>query len=284
MYPDTIDLPNLTMSDCNLEFARAVSLPDDQIDVAYAALLYARDTYPDLNVRSYLVRLDDMAEEIRPLLADTHPSAVLRDVLYGKLGFRGNVEDYFDPRNSFLNQVLDRRVGIPITLSVLYLELAQRLKLPLVGIGLPGHFIVRYNEEKEPFYLDPFHGGIILSLQDCRKRIADISNGRLAFKPTFLEPVGPRGILTRMLRNLKAIYVARQEFESAVSVAEKLILLNPGGVDEIRDLGILHYYAGHKLKAIGCLEKYLEVAQDMEDLETVQHNLGVIISRVARWN
>jgi regulator of sirC expression with transglutaminase-like and TPR domain len=200
------------------------------------------------------------------------------------LGFRGNVDNYFDPRNSFLNQVLDRRIGIPITLSVLYLELARRLDLPFVGIGLPGHFIVRYDGDAEPLYLDPFYGGVPMTQQECRQRIDDISQGRLAFKPSFLDPLSPRQILTRMLRNLKAVYVARTEFEAAVTTAEKLVLLNPSAAEEMRDLGVLHYYAGHKLKAIGCLHRYMKQAPKAEDLDTVQHNLGVIIEKVARWN
>lgn len=258
---------------------------DEQpINIAYAALLVADEVYPNLDIDSYLLRLDDMAEVVRSRLAHCHPVKILKDFLFGELGFRGNSDDFFDPRNSYLNQVLDRRTGIPITLSVIYLELAQRLQLPIVGIGLPGHFILRYDGDKEPLYMDPFNGGVTMSTHDCRQRVADISNGRLRFKPTFLAPVSPRQILTRMLRNLKGIYVSRADFDSALSVVEKLILLNPSAAEEIRDLGVLHYYAGHLLKAIGCLERYLQQRPDAEDLETVQHNLSIILKEVSRWN
>jgi regulator of sirC expression with transglutaminase-like and TPR domain len=271
-------------SDWNLAFAKAISADEDQINIAYAALLVASEAYPDLDIGSYLVRLDDMAQAVRPRLADYHPVSVLKAFLFDELGFHGNVDDFFDPRNSYLNQVLDRRTGIPITLSVIYLELARRLGLPIVGIGLPGHFIVRYDGDEEPIYLDPFNGGITMNAHDCRQRLADISNGRLHFRPSFLSPVGPRQILTRMLRNLKGIYVTQADFESALSIVEKLILLNPSAAEEIRDLGILHYYAGHKLKAVGCLERYLELKPDAQDMATVQHNLKAIIQKVARWN
>jgi regulator of sirC expression with transglutaminase-like and TPR domain len=284
MYPETKDLPNLTMSDCNVDFAKAVSPPEDQIDVAYAALLYARDAYPDLDVQVYLERLDDMASQMLPRLADAHPIDVFRTYLFEEQGFRGNIDDYFDPRNSFLNQVIDRRTGVPISLSAIYLVLAQRMDLPFVGIALPGHFIVRYDGDAEPVYLDPYNAGVTMTIEDCRQRIKDISGGRLPFKPEFLDPVGSRQILARLLRNLKAIYVARAEFDAAVRMAEKLMLLIPSAIEEIRDLGVLHYYAGNKLKAIDCLEKYLNLAPEADDLDTVQHNLGVIIKKVARWN
>jgi regulator of sirC expression with transglutaminase-like and TPR domain len=272
------------MSDCNQDFARVIAARREQIDIAHAALVYAREAYPDLDVDSYLRRLDEMADAVRPRLNQRHPISAFRDFLFGELGFRGNQEDYFDPRNSFLNQVMDRRMGIPITLSVIYLELARRLELPVVGIGLPGHFIVRYDGDQEPIYIDPFNGGVTMNLEDCRQRVTEISNGRLPFKASFLEPLTARQVLTRMLRNLKGVYVARGEFDAAVSVVEKMILLNPSVTEEIRDLGVLYYYAGRKLKAIGCLERYVELSPKAEDIDTVQHNLRVIIEKVARWN
>jgi len=272
------------MSDCNRVFSQAISTPDDKLDIAYAALLYACEAYPDLQVGDYLERLNTMAEMVRPRLAHRHPIVALNTFLFKELGFRGNVDDYFDPRNSFLNQVLDRRTGIPITLSVIYLELARRLGMPMVGIGLPGHFIVRYDGDAEPRYLDPFNNGVTLSVQDCRQRVSEISNGRMVFQPSFLNPVSSREILSRMLRNLKSIYVAEADFEAAVSIVEKLILLNPSAPEEMRDLGVLHYYAGRKLRAVGCLERYLDFAPDAEDAQIVQHNLRVILEKMARWN
>jgi regulator of sirC expression with transglutaminase-like and TPR domain len=272
------------MGDFNLAFAQAISAREDRINVAYAALLFAREAYPDLDIDSYLIRLDDMANAIRPRLEHDHPVAALRDFLFDELGFCGNADDYFDPRNSYFNQVLDRRTGIPITLSVVYLELARRLDLPMVGIGLPGHFIVRYDGDEEPLYLDPFNGGVVMSTSGCHQLVADISDGRLPFKSSFLSPVSSRQILTRMLRNLKGIYVARTDFGSAFPIVEKMILLNPTAVEEVRDLGMLYYYAGHKLKAVGCLERYLKLAPQAQDVETVQNNLRVILGKVARWN
>jgi regulator of sirC expression with transglutaminase-like and TPR domain len=272
------------MRDCNSIFAQIISTREEQMDVARAALLFACEAYPNLDIASYLGALDEMAATLRPQLAHEHPAIALGRFLSNDKGFHGNTDDFFDPRNSYLNQVLDRRTGIPISLSVIYLEVARRLNLPIVGIALPGHFVIRYDGDEEPLYLDPFNGGATLSTEDCRQRVADISDGRLPFRQSFLYPVGPRQILTRMLRNLKGIYVARTDFELAIPVIEKLILLNPSKVEEIRDLGMLYYYAGQQSRAIGCLEKYLSLAPDAEDRKAVQHNLGTIISKVARWN
>jgi regulator of sirC expression with transglutaminase-like and TPR domain len=272
------------MSDCIQDFARAISVREDQIDIAHAALIYAREVYPELDVQEYLCRLDEMADAMASRLAHQHPVAAFRDYLFGELGFRGNTDDYFDPRNSFLNQVLDRRTGIPITLSVIYLELARRLDLPMVGIGLPGHFVVRYDGDSVSSYIDPFNDGATMTTQDCRQRIKEISNGRLTFDASFLSPVGPKQILSRMLRNLKGIYVARADFDKAIPVVEKMVLLDPSAAEEMRDLGVLHYYAGHKLKAVGCLQRYLKLTPDAEDVDLVEHNLRVIIEKMARWN
>jgi regulator of sirC expression with transglutaminase-like and TPR domain len=156
--------------------------------------------------------------------------------------------------------------------------------MPVVGIGLPGHFIIRYDGDEEQRYLDPFNGGATMSIEDCRQRVADISGGHLLFRLSYLNPITPRQILSRMLRNLKGIYTARANFESAISIVEKLILLNPAAAEEVRDLGILHYYARHRLKAIGCLERYLRISPEAEDAEVVRHNLRVITEQVARWN
>jgi regulator of sirC expression with transglutaminase-like and TPR domain len=272
------------MMDCNSVFARIISTCEEQLDVAHAALLFACEAYPNLDIASYLGALDDMAETLRPRLAHEHPVMALRSFLSGELGFQGNADDYFDPRNSYLNQVMDRRTGIPISLSAIYLEVARRLNLPIVGIALPGHFIIRYDGDEEPLYLDPFNGGEKMSIQDCHQRVADISNGRLPFRQSFLCPVGPRQILTRMLRNLKHIYVARTDFESVIPVVEKLILLDPLAAEELRDLGMLYYYTGQKLKAVGCLERYLSLAPAAADREAVKLNLGTIVGKVARWN
>lgn len=272
------------MNDSNLAFVQAISTRADEIDIARAALSYARDAYPDLDISSYLGLLDRMADVVRPRLDDCHPLDALNVFLFDELGFYGNVENYFDPRNSFLNQVLDRRTGIPITLSVVYLELAWRLGLSMAGVGLPGHFIVRYDGDTEPIYLDPFYGGAVMSVNDCRLRVADISGGHLPFHISYLDPVGSRDILSRMLQNLKGIYTARTDFVAAISIVEKLILLNPSDARQVRDLGLLHYYAGHKLKAIGCLGRYLSHFSDAEDAQIVQHNLRAILEQVARWN
>src|SRR5512139_2917488 len=174
----------------NPEFRSAVQRPAAEIDLAQAALLYARDAYPDLDPVLYLNQLDEWAEDIRTDIGTAiDPVATLNRFLFDDLRFQGNRRFYGDPRNSYLNQVIDRRLGLPITLSALYIEVARRVGLQVEGIGLPGHFIVRYLDQTGVRYLDPFHYGQSLTVEDCRNLVIDLSNGALEFSPVMLEPV-----------------------------------------------------------------------------------------------
>lgn len=182
--------------DPTARFQRLVQGSEAGVRLDEGALLVAAHAYPGLDVDAELARLDE--------LAATCPADFdgLRTHLFGTLGFRGNAEDYGDPRNSYLNDVLDRRVGLPITLSVLVLEVGRRLGVPLVGIGLPGHFVVRH-EAVPRVLLDPFECGRLLTPEDCAERVEAIYGPAVAFAPAMLQPVGTRAILARMLANLK---------------------------------------------------------------------------------
>jgi regulator of sirC expression with transglutaminase-like and TPR domain len=186
----------------NPEFRLAVQRPAADIDLAQAALLYARDAYPELDLALYLNQLDEWAADIRSDIASSNdPVDTLNRFLFDNLRFQGNRRFYGDPRNSYLNQVIDRRLGLPITLSVLYIEIARRVGMEVDGVGLPGHFIVQHHDWRGIRYIDPFHRGRQLTDEDCRNLVIDLSNGTLDFQPTMLAAVDARHILTRMLTN-----------------------------------------------------------------------------------
>lgn len=268
----------------NPEFRAAVQRPPEDIDLAHAALLYARDVYPDLDPAQYLNQLDEWAEDIRSDIASSiDPVATLNRFLFDDLRLQGNRRFYSDPRNSYLNQVIDRRLGLPITLSVLYIEIARRVGLPVDGIGLPGHFIVRHLDQTGARYLDPFHHGRLLTVEDCRHLVVDLSNGALAFQPTMLEPVDAQHILTRMLNNLKNAYVQEQRFDRAVTVVDRLLDLSPNEPAHLRDLGLLHYQLNHYGPALEALQRYVVIAGTAPD-DPVQQVIAHLQIQIARLN
>src|SRR5688572_13578190 len=190
-------------------FQELVTLPDGAVPLAEAALLMACEEYPQLELSPYLDRLDEFAEAVRPKLQPRFSPLdtidALNDVLFGVFGFRGNTENYNDPRNSFFNDVLERRVGIPITLSTVYLEVARRLDFPLVGVGMPGRFLVKHRTPAEELILDPFNRGEILSREDCGNLLTQLYGESVEFSDRMLDRVTHRQILARMLNNLKVI-------------------------------------------------------------------------------
>jgi regulator of sirC expression with transglutaminase-like and TPR domain len=191
--------------------SRALEAAEDQIDLAAVALEIARIAYPDLNAAPYLRRLDEIAAQVESGRND--PLSVIEAInecLFERLGFRGNSEDYFDPRNSFLNDVLDRRTGIPITLSVVYMEVARRIDLAIFGVGFPGHFLVKHPGDPE-IIVDCFHQGKILLAQDCEARLEEVYGRPLPLAPEYLQVVNKKQIVTRMLQNLHAVYTQSQE-------------------------------------------------------------------------
>jgi regulator of sirC expression with transglutaminase-like and TPR domain len=253
---------------------------DDEIDLAEASLLYAREEYPRLVLRNYLARLDELAAAVtRRLPEGAGPRRTLdalNDYLFQVEGFRGNEESYYDPRNSYLNEVLDRRLGIPITLSVVYLEVGRRLGLPLDGVGFPGHFLIRYAADGEAIFLDPYHGGAILN--------PDVFAESALQHSYYLAAVTKRQILTRMLTNLKAVYLKDEDFDRASRIVELLLLVNPGALEEIRDRGLIRFRLGQRLAALIDLETYLRFAAEAEDAATIRREAGAIWKRYARSN
>ena len=210
-------------------FAALAERQGDAIPLADAALLIAAEEYPGLDIHAYLARIDALADDVREQV-DNAPDAraagaVLAHFLYESEGFRGNANDYYDPRNSFLNEVLDRRVGIPITLSILYMELARRLGVGVQGIGLPGHFLVRIVESGT--YVDPFSGRANMDEAGCAARVQELYRGQFAFDRSMLAAQSNRDILTRVLKNLQEVYRSTGDAQRALGAVDRMILLQP---------------------------------------------------------
>ncbi len=267
----------------NLErFALVVDRPESSLDLGEAALLIAEDAYPSLDVDRYLAHLDALAEPLRPRvredseLIDTVQA--LNGHLFGEIGFRGNEEDYYDTRNSYLNDVLDRKLGIPITLSLVYIEVARRVGLTVVGIGLPGHFIVEARRDGESVLLDPFHGGVLLTPEDCERLVQEVYGGSVPFSEDQLEPVRKRAILTRVLNNLKRTYLTRDDPGRAWPVVEKMVHLNPESPLDRRDRGLLAYRLNRFAMARDDLQFYLAHRPEAPDRVAIRASLSAIES------
>ena len=257
--------------------------------LAEGALWIAAEAHPDLDVPHWLGRLDALghraAERVTPGMdVDRAASAVAR-LLFEEEGFRGNTKDYYDPRNSFLDDVLERRLGIPITLSVVYVAVAARAGLEAAGVGLPGHFVVRAERHGRSRLLDPFHGGALLDEAGCQALVARVrpgSTGRL--DPRWLEPVATRQIFVRMLVNLKAIYSALGDWARALAATERIVLLAPDALDEVRDRGTLHARLGQGRAAVRDWETYLQKAAAAPDAEQVRGQLRALRQALGALN
>ena len=268
-------------------FAELVSRDDEQINLAEAALLIAAEEYPRIDVELYLDRLDQFGDLVREEARDgeTPPEIItsLNTVLFERLGFRGNRENYYDPRNSYLNEVIDRRTGIPITLTVVYIDVARRIGFPIKGVGLPFHFIAKHQSSSGDLFIDPFHAGRSLSSAGCEEMIREMSGGKLELQSSHLEAVTTSQILTRMLSNLLGIYSA-SDHRRALSVIDRLLLINPESASHIRDRGLLLAKIGDRKNAIAELERYLELVSEAPDAGTIREQIRSIRQSQARLN
>lgn len=265
------------------QFDRMVGVPDEEIDLARAALLIAATEYPGLSTERELFRIDEIAEGIAPRMDDDTPLYqlnTLSEYLFDELKFAGNHTNYHDPRNSFLNDVIERRVGIPITLSLLYIEVGKRLGVPLLGIGMPGHFIVRHRDESDVF-VDPFHGGILLSEDECAERVKQVTQGAIAWDRSYLQPVRSREFIARMLRNLKVVYLQRRNYERVLATIDRVIALLPQDAVEFRDRGVVNYRLGNYTDALEDLHVYVTSGEAVSDEVTVQRLMDQIRDRLS---
>ncbi len=253
------------------------STPDERIDLLSAAMLVARDEYPALDLRHYEAMLDAHAEAIGTRLPDKADAQqrllALSRYLFEEVGFAGNHDAFYDPRNSYLNDVLDRRLGIPLSLALVQMELARRLGVPLEGVSFPGHFLVRLQVEGGLLVLDPYHRGRSIDAEELRQRAsphmgdADIDDQQLFL---MLAPASHRAIVMRMLRNLKNLYQEQDDAEKALRCADRLVRLAPQHADTLRDRGVLYHRLGHLGAAREDLARYLSMAPQADDIEAVR--------------
>lgn len=259
-------------------FKREAALPDAELDLARAALLVAGEQYPQLPVELYLARLDQLAEEVRGRLGEeTAPPVVLQELLatlYERHGFKGNRDAYYDPRNSFLNDVLDRRLGIPLTLGMVLLEVGWRLGLPLEGVNFPHHFLVRYRGDAFDLLIDPFDGGQVRFEDQAQEFLDRVYGGMVRVRPSFLRAANRRDMLVRMLTNLKSLYLNVGDDERAAAALERILLLRPDAVGERRMLGLVLARLGRADEAAEHLRAFLADEPDSPEAARVREVLG----------
>ena len=254
--------------------AEMASRPESRIDLAAAALLIAAEEYPQLPLGPYLRRLELLADRVGDRLSgETAPAIVLQElcrVLFREEGFRGNADAYYDPRNSFLNDVLDRRLGIPITLGLVMLEVGWRVGLPLSGINFPGHFLVRYDGEVARLLIDPFDGGRVRWEDEGQELLDRVYGGMVRMREEFLRPATRADILARVLTNLKGVYLNARDDARALSTVDRILLFRPGAAVELRDRGLLLARSGRADEAVADLERYLDFAPAAPDAQRVR--------------
>jgi regulator of sirC expression with transglutaminase-like and TPR domain len=249
-------------------------VPEEEIDLTRAALLIARTEYPHLDIESYARRIDGLAYRVAALVPDLNDHgtiAALNHVLFDDARLRGNRDDYYDPRNSFLNDVLDRGLGIPITLSIVYMEVARRIGFQLAGVGMPGHFLLKHHGGgKRETLIDCFNRGDILSQQDCQRRLDEIYSGEMALRPEFLHPISRRQILTRVLNNLKTVYLSTRSFRKALPIADLILVIYPRSPEDVKQRALLRFSLTlHKLAAED-LSEYLKMSPTASDAEEIR--------------
>ena len=255
------------------QFDQLGGMPEDDIDLAWAALLIAASEYPELDVIAQMEVLDSLAagaakgmgDDGDPLSSVNNLSAYLFD----EVGFHGNDSEYYDPRNSYLNEVLARRMGIPITLSLVCIEVGKRLGVPLEGVGMPGHFLLRHRDEPG-IYIDPFHRGILLSEEECAQLLRDATRTAVPWDQSYLTTVSYRELIARILRNLKGIYLNQHDHQRALGIAGLAVSLQPNIIGERRDRGLIHYQLGNHQAALEDLRIYLAASPPGADTSDVQ--------------
>lgn len=267
-----------------------VSGNEDDINLAQAALLVATHACPGLDVPLYLARIDELGTTLGSRIpADATVSqriGALNQYLFGDLGFAPNTEDFYDPRNSFLHDVLERRVGIPITLSVLYMEVGRRIGLPLQGVSFPGHFLVKCAVSKGMVVLDPYSGGVSLGLVDLQKRLREVQGGEVS-RPiiaSLLVAAGKKDIILRMLRNLKAIYLREQAFDKALVIMDWIVAAAPDQTLELRDRGMVYQELECSRAALADFEQYLQRTPSAEDMDDIRQRVVELQKVAARLN
>jgi regulator of sirC expression with transglutaminase-like and TPR domain len=260
------------------EFDILLSLDDSEIDLAEAALIIAKDEYPELDVSRYLEQIDQFAIDVAERLEDDSDAetiiSTLNDYLFEEQGFSGNMDNYYDPKNSLLNDVIDRRSGIPISLSIIYLETGRRLGLDLEGVCFPGHFLVRFNVGQGTIILDPFFGGVSLSEDELEFRLSRLTDHEMQ-EPLeeLLAPASNKSILERVLRNLRGIYMQNATHEKALNTCNKILSLTPSNAQEYRLRGSIYQAMECHSLALADFRRYLKLEPETDESERIRGDI-----------
>ena len=269
-------------------FAEIAAHDENVFPLDRAALAIALEEYPNMEIEPYLRKLDTMAARCEVLIGQnaTAPSILeaMNETLFVQEGLAGNTENYYDPKNSFLNEVLESKRGIPISLSVIYIEVARRLGFRIDGVGFPGHFLVKHADRDQELLIDPFNQGRVLTLNHCQELLDRVYGGTVTVQPTFLQAMTKRGIITRMLFNLKGIYYQKDEYQKAISVVERILILNPGIPSEIRDRGLLYMQTSLFAKALADLQYYMAHSSSPDDASYIEGHIKTLRGIVSSGN
>jgi regulator of sirC expression with transglutaminase-like and TPR domain len=261
-------------------FHEMIQRPEADIDLARSALLVAAENDPELDVEAEMARLDGWAGELGrrldPSWNNLQRLARLRTFMYEDLGFKGDVQGYYSPANSLLHSVMSRRLGIPLTLSIVFMEIGWRLGIPFEGVGFPGHFLVRLAGEPGDLLLDPYDHGVSVHEEDCRRMIELTTGGTVPFDPSMIRSLGKRDMVARLLFNLKVACLKAGDDRGALSAVERLLLLHPNDPPELRDRGLLLYRMDRYREAREGLRAYLRSRPQALDREVIERHLAAL--------
>jgi regulator of sirC expression with transglutaminase-like and TPR domain len=270
---------------------RLAAAEADDVSLAEGALLIAAEEYDDLDVAEYLRRIDAMGTALRRRLREDISTSdalvALNRYVFEELGFSGNADDYYDPRNSYLNDVIERKLGIPITLSVLYIEIGRRIGLPLQAVSFPSHFLVTCALRNGTVVLDPYARGVSLGVDDLQERLRPIAKGielDAHMLETLLAPAAPRDVFARMLRNLRAIHEGRKDNLKALAASSRILLLLPDAPDEYRHRAELYEKLECVRAALSDWQRYLGFKPQARDAEHAKARIAELEPLVARLN
>jgi regulator of sirC expression with transglutaminase-like and TPR domain len=270
------------------ELLELLSGQNENLELDRAALELAAIEYPDLDPGAFITILDSYAVELAGHLPDICTGeqfvSAANAYLFGELGFTGNAQNYYDPCNSCLNEVLTSRTGIPITLSLVYMEIARRLAKPVFGIGLPGHFLVQYDDGRYSTFIDPFHGGALLSSEECFDLARRSSGEQYVNDPALLAHVNKQQIIRRMINNLRTVYFFRRAHTKALKVLDLLLAANPDSADEYKQRSVVLLEMKNYAGARNSLERYLALAPDSPDREEMEKQLRAIKRYIVGMN
>jgi regulator of sirC expression with transglutaminase-like and TPR domain len=264
-------------------------IEDERLDLLRAALTFARVEDPDLDIEHYVHRVDELAARVAEKLQDPDDPpqiiAALNAVLFQEEMFLGNTVDYYSPRNSFLHDVLDRRLGIPITLALVYMEVARRVRFQLFGVGMPGHFLLKhYDVDGRAILIDAFERGSIITEEDCRQKLDSIYSGQLALQPEFLLPVTRRQMLTRMLNNLRSVYLTQRDFRRAVQIVDLILVIYPRSPEDMKQRAVLRYNLDDYRGALSDFDEYVKMSPDASDAEEIRQTALSLRRSMAMMN